>query len=838
MAERGPGAHTLLAQGARALLRDLRNPHFIVVVLALVVAVAAMTAVATFTDRIARALTQQASHLLAGDLVLQTTRPLDEAWTAQAAALGLASSAQLGMRSMVSHDGRMQMVELKAVDAAYPLRGELLIAPAAFAAPASTRAAPPTGSVWVESRLLAALDLDVGAILRIGAKELRIAGVLALEPDRAGDLFSIAPRVMLNLADVPATGLVLPGSRVQYALALAGTPAAVAAFSRTARAAARDDGIKVLEPAEARPEVRSALEHAQQFLGLAALLATALSGLAILVAAHGFAREQVDAIAIWRTLGATRGAIGWRYTAEILLLGAGAASLGAALGSGLEFGLAQALSGWLQGALPAASPWPALTGIVTGMLALAGFAMPQLLALRDVSPARVLRREAGWRAPRPGVIVGSAVAAVALLAPWRAGDPQVTAVALGGLAGCLAVLYASGRVVLRLLQSLQQAGVAWWRTAFANLTRRPGLASLQICALGLSGMAIMLLALVRTDVVGSWAASLPPDAPDQFLINIEPGDVPALEALLASHRIRHGGLHAMVRARLTAINGREVRPEDYPDPRARRFADREFNLSAASTVKADNRLVDGRFWTADATATQFSFEVEIAETLGIRLGDVITWRIAERELRGPVTSLRAVNWETMDVNFFVVAPPAAMADQPATWIASFKLPEGRFDILQEIAQRFPSVTVIDVKALVNQVRQVMDKALAAIEFVFLFTLAAGLIVVFAAVQATHGERLHDATVLKTLGATRRRILAITSLEFLTLGALAGIVGALAASVAAWVLASQVLHLETRFNPVVPLAGALASMLAVWLAGLRAVIATWRQPVAQVLRDWS
>lgn len=838
MAERGPRARTLLAQGARALGRDLRNPHFVVVVLALVVAVAAMTAVATFTDRIGRALTQQASHLLAGDLVLQSTRPLDEGWPARAAAQGLAGSAQLGMRSMVSRDGRLQMVELKAVDSAYPLRGELLIAPAAFADAAPAQGAPPAGTVWVEARLLSSLDLAVGDLLRVGSAELRVAGVLVLEPDRAGDLFSIAPRVMLNLADVPATRLVLPGSRVQYALALAGAPAAVAAFARDARAAAPAQGFKVLEPAEARPEVRSALEHAQQFLGLAALLATALSGLAILVAAHGFAREQVDAIAIWRTLGATRGAIGWRYTAEILLLGAGAASLGAALGSALEFGLAQALSGWLQGALPAASPWPALSGIVTGMLALAGFALPQLLALRDVSPARVLRREAGWRAPRPGVIVGSAVAAVALLAPWRAGDPEVTAVALAGLAGCLAALYVSGRGLLRGLQTLQQTGAGWWRTAFANLTRRPGLASLQICALGLSGMAIMLLALVRTDVVGSWAASLPPDAPDQFLINIAPGDVPALEDLLASHGIRHGGLHAMIRARLVAINARQVRPEDYPDPRARRFADREFNLSAATAMKADNRLVDGRFWPRDATATEFSFEVEIAETLGIRLGDVITWRVADRELRGPVTSLRAVNWETMDVNFFVVAPPAAMADHPATYIASFKLPDGRFDILREIAQRFPSVTVIDVKALVRQVRSVMDKALAAIEFVFLFTLAAGLIVVFAAVQATHGERLHDATVLKTLGATRRRVLAITSLEFLTLGALAGIVGAVAASAAAWVLASQVLHLDTRFNPLLPVVGAIAGMGAVWLAGLRAVFATWRQPVAEVLRDWS
>lgn len=838
MADATPSWPVLVRQSARALRRDLRNPHLLVVALALTIAVASMTAVATFTDRIQRALTAQASSLLAADLALTASQPLPPHYRAHAARDGLATSEQLSMRSMVNHAGGLQMIELKAVTATYPLRGELLVADAPFAKPEIARQGPPPGDVWVESRLLSILHSQVGDRVRIGAATLKIARVLKLEPDRAGDLFSIAPRVMMNIADVPATRLVLPGSRLQYSLLLAGAPQQVADFAEFAATDSKRHGVRIVHPAEARPEVRSALEHAEQFLGLAALVATTLAGLAILVAAHSFAREQVDAIAVWRTLGATRRVIGWRYSLEILFLGIGAATLGAGLGSAFEFGLAQALRGWLQGDLPAASATPALRGVCSGVLALMGFALPQLLALRDVSPSRVLRRDLPWAAPRPGVIIGSGIAAVGLLAPWDAGDPEVTLIALAGLAACLVLLFAAGRAALVLVQAMRRRRSAWWFAGVANLTRRPGLASLQICALGLSIMAIVLLGLVRTDLVTGWTKSLPADAPDQFLINIEPEAVAALGRFLEAHGITTGGIYSMTRARLVSINDRPVIPEDFADPRARRLADREFNLSAASTLKADNRIVAGDFWRPGDPPDQFSFEIEIAQTLGIKLGDVITYRIAERTLSGTVTSLRAVNWETMEANFFVVAPPALLADHPATFITSFRLPDGRFDILQELAAQFPSVTVIDVMALLRQVRAVMDKALAAIEFVFLFTLAAGLIVVFAAVQATHGERLHDATVMKTLGATRRRILGITSVEFLSLGTLAGVIGALGASAAAWALATRVMNIHFTFNPWLLVTGAGLGTLAVWLAGLRAVFSTWRQPVAQVLREWS
>jgi len=838
MTDRGPGVVGLLRLGARALRRDMRNPHLVVVAVALVIAVAGMTAVGTFTDRVQRALTAQAGSLLAADLALQSSRPLPENMRARATADGLHVSEQVNMRSMVSHADGLQMVELKAVDGAYPLRGEVQVILSGATRPGPLRAGPGTGEVWVESRLLGLLSLQVGEVLKIGAATLRIAGVLALEPDRAGDLFSIAPRVMMNLADLPATRLILPGSRLQYTLSLAGTDTAVEAFAKHARDLARPNGFRVVSPDEARPEVRSALDHARQFLSLAALVATTLAGLAILVAAHSFAREQVDTIAIWRTLGATRSTLGWLHTSQVVLLGLLASMVGAAVGSGLEFGLSRALAGLVQGEMPPASLRPALTGIAAGVLALMGFALPQLLALREVSPARVLRRDLPWRGPGPGMIAGGALASIGLLAPWQSGDLQLTLWALGGLSGCLLLLFGCGRGALWLLDAWLRRRTAWWLTGFTNLTRRPGLVGLQVCALGMSLAAITLLGLVRSDLVANWTESLPPDAPDQFLINIEPEEVSALEAFLTGEGIRLGGVWPMVRARLVSINDRPVQPEDFTDPRARRLADREFNLSTADELKHDNRLVAGKFWQAGENPAQFSFEIEIARTLGIELGDTVSYRIADRLLTGKVTSLRAVNWETMEANFFVVSPTAFLEGYPATHITSFKLPEAREDILKELSARHPSVTVIDVQALLRQVRGVMDRALAAIEFVFFFTLAASVVVVFAAVEATHGERLHDVTVMKTLGATRDRILAVTSLEFASLGALAGVIGTVAASLGAWWLATRLLNMEYHFNGVALLLGAGLGTLAVWLAGLRAVVGAWRQPVAEVLREWS
>lgn len=825
-------AFGLAALALRALKRDARSGQFVIIALALLVAVAGITAVETFTDRVRLALAEQSSVLLAADLAILSSEPIPDDYRQRARARRLATSEQLTMRSVVAFGDALQLVEIKAVDAAYPLRGQLEIADAPFAPARAVRATPPRGTVWVDPRLLQLLKVQPGDELEVGAARLRIAKVLVLEPDRAGDLFSIAPRLLMNLADIGATRLVLPGSRLQFGLLLAGEREAVANY----RAAfERRPYLRLVAPDGARPEIRAALAHAEQFLSLATLVATMLAGVAVLIAARSFAGDHVEAVALLRTLGATKRYIAALFTLEILLLGIGASVLGAGTGYLLHSVLAQLMSGWLQAELPPPGVLPLLHGAASGVIALLGFGLPPLLKLRDVPPIRILRRDVDSQTASGGVVAIYAITAIALLTPWHAGDLRLTAWALAGLAACLAGLVAAAYACLRALAPLRKRVGLTWRAGLANLSRRRQQSILQILALGLGIMAMLLLSLIRTDLLDRWQASLPADAPDQFLINVQPDEAAAVADYLRRQGLPEPALYPMIRGRLLAINSRPVRPEDYEDPRARRLADREFNLSWAANPKADNRIVAGRWWRAADPPDQFSVEVDIAQTLGVALGDTLTYRIAEREVTARVTSLREVNWDTMQANFFVVAPPALLREYPATFITSFKLPAHDTKLLRELVQRFPSVTIIDVAAIIGQLRAIMERAASAVEFVFIFTLIAGVIVLAAAVQSTQAERIYDCTLMKTLGASRRVIVGATAAEFLAIGSVAGLIGGLGALLAGWLIATNVLRVEYAVSGAVLAIGLLAGIAGVVLAGVHAIAGTLKEPVASVLR---
>ncbi len=833
MPERAPGGGPrVLPLALRSLRRDARSPQFLIIALALTVAVAAITAVGTFTERVRSALAEQAGTLLAADLALISSEPLPARYRTAAARLGLATSELLGMRSMVSAGEGLQLVEIKAAGPGYPLRGRLEVASARFGPVTVARDIPARGTVWGDDRLLQMLDAAVGDRLQIGAATFELARLVVLEPDRGGDLFNIAPRVLMNLADVPATGLVLPGSRVQYTLLVAGERAPLRRF-RDELPASED--VRLVAPDSARPEIRTAITHAEQFLGLAALVAVLLSGVAVLVAARSFAREHEDSVALLRTLGATRAFIGRLFALEALLLGAGAALLGVGAGYALHALLAALLGDWMQTALPPPSALPALRGMASGILALLGFALPPLLALRDVPPVRVLRRATDAHGPASLVVVAYAGTALMLLVPWRAGDWRMTLWTLAGLAASLALLTLCALAALRLLDLLRRRARASWRSGLANLGRRRGQSLLQIVSLGLGLMALLLLGLVRTDLLARWQERLPPGAPDQFLINIQPDQVGAMRAFLAGHGIADPALYPMVRGRLVAIAGVPVEPDAYEDPRASRLADREFNLSSATALKSDNRIVAGAWWeTADAPA-QFSVERDIAAILGIALGDTLSYRVADREITAPVTSLREVSWDTMQANFFVVSPPTLLADLPATYITSFKLPAGDAALLRALVHEFPSVTVLDVAALIAQIRGIMARAVSAVEFVFLFTLVSGIVVLVAAVQSTQRERVYDSTLMKTLGATRVLIARMIAAEFLFIGAIAGVVGGAGALLGAWLVARYVLHIDYGVTPLVLVIGIAGGIAGVVIAGLYAVIDALREPVLGVLR---
>ena len=543
----------------------------------------------------------------------------------------------------------------------------------------------------------------------------------------------------MNLADVPSTGLVQRGSRVRHRLVFAGAPQAIDAFrswlSARLKIQERIQGVR-----DARPELRTALERSNQFLGLAALVSVLLAGIAIAVAARRHAERHLDGAALLRCMGASQTTVMRVYALEVLGLGAIGSIIGCLLGYAAQAVIARVLGNMILTELPAPSWLPLATGSATGLAVLAGFALPPILRLRSVSPARVLRRDLG---PLPATTVGTYALAVTLcvgLIAWHAKDPHLAAYVIGAGSVAVLALCALAYGLIRFLNRLRQRVGTAWRFGLANITRRAHGSVMQMVAFGLGIMMLLLISLVRADLLAEWRDNLPPDAPNYFLVNVQPDEVEGVRGLLAEYGLTSAELYPMVRGRLVAINDVAVNPDDYPDTRGQRLAARDFNLSWSADLGPGNRIVAGRWWTRDEHGDALlSVETGIGEVLGFGVGDTLTFQIGGQTVSATVQSARSVDWDSFKVNFFVVAPPGLLDDYPATYITSFHLPKDSRRALIELVRRFPSVTIIDVDALLAKVREIMERADQGMRYVFLFTLLAGFDPRRAAPRDSHPE---------------------------------------------------------------------------------------------------
>jgi putative ABC transport system permease protein len=820
----------------RLLARDWRAGELRVLVVGLVIAVASLTTVAFFADRVKQALGQEASQLLGADLVVVSDRPLDAALSTEAARLQLRSVDTVRFPSMAMHADSAVLAEIKAAAPGYPLKGRISVRETQGAPATRPEGIPAPGTVWVDDRLLGRLGVGIGDRIDIGERSLRIAAEVIEDPETSVGFLNLGPRLVMNLADLPSTGLVTVGSRVRYRLGVAGDPSAVQAF-RDFAAARVGPGQHVEDVREARPEVRSALERAEKFLGLSALLSVLLAAVAVALAARRYLRRHLDGVAVMRCLGASQSLIVRLHVQQFVLLGLAASVAGCVLGAAGQAVLARLLQPLVGVALPLPGPLPALQGFAAGFVLLLGFAIPPIVALRRVPTLRVLRRDlglpdtAGWA----GYALG--VAALAGLILWEAQDAGTGWLVLGGALGTMLALSLVTLALLRLFSwSGQRAGFAW-RFGLASLRRRRLSTVTQVVALGVGIMALVLLTLVRTDLLASWQRSLPADAPNRFLVNIQPDQLEPLRAFFAQEGVAAPAFYPMIRGRLTRINGSEVSSLDYADERAKRLIDREFNLSWAQQPQLDNRILAGRWWRPDEHGLpMFSVEEGIAETLGIRMDDRLTYEIGGSRLEGRVASLRKVDWDSFHVNFFVVTPPGVLDPFPATYVTSFHLPADQAALMDRLVKRFPSLLVIDVAAVLAQIQRIMDQVVKAVEFVFLFGLLAGAVVLFAAISATHDERVLDAAILRTLGATGRQMLAVNIAEFAAIGALAGLLASIGATVLGYLLATRVLNVPYAIDPSVWAVGLVGGTVGVLLAGLLGTQRVLRTPPMAIFRE--
>jgi putative ABC transport system permease protein len=820
----------------RNLWRDLKSGELSVLLLALVVAVLSLTAVGFFTSRISQGVRAQAAEVLAADLRMESPNPVPARYFTEARARGIRSAQVISFPTAIFSGDLSQLAALNAVTAGYPLRGHLRIADAPFGPGRITDRIPGVGEVWVDSRIIAHLKLELGASLRIGAGSFRVTQVLDYRPDQGTGFVNLAPAALLNFDDLAATQLIQPGSRASYAALFAGSPAAVAAF-REYLVAAKAPGERLRDVEESSRQLNSAIDRASRFLNLASLASVLLAAVAVVMGARRYASRHIDAVALMKCMGAAQGFVLSISIIELALLALFAVAVGTALGYLAQVGLVWLLQGLIRNELPAASLAPLPIALVTVVAMLIGFALPPLLQLKNTPPARVLRKTVSAPPLRYGVSYLLALAALAAILWTMVRDSELVLSVLAGVLGVGLVLTLAGYALVRLTSRLRGGVGVAWRYGLANVSRRGTGSVVQIVAFGLGLMVLLLLAVVRGDLLADWRRSLPSDVPNNFLVNIRPEQRQALQDFLQAHGFGKPQMYPMVRARITAINSQPLASLRLRGDVAKGYVEREQNLTWSADMMEDNQLVAGRWWTAaDAGKSLVSISSEYADGLHLKVGDALSFDVAGEALTVRVASIRKIRWDSFRPNFFLVFPPGLLDGAAGTYMTSVFLTAAQRASLADLVRQFPTVSVFDVDAILKQIRDIIDRASLAVQYVFLFTLAAGIVVLLAAVQSTRDERRYESAMLRTLGASRGVVLQGVAAEFSALGFLSGTLAAFGATGVGWILARRLFSLEFTLDPWVWVLGLVCGTILVGVSGTLATRSVINTPPIVTLRD--
>lgn len=823
----------------RLAWRDWRGGELGLLVIALMVAVSTVTAVSLFVDRLHHALLDESSTFLGADRYIGGSEEIPDAFREAARQRGIETAETMSFPSMVfAKNDRNQLVSVKAVSPGYPLRGVLRVADEPFAPGRPTRELPAPGEVWLDARLFPALGVKVGDPVEVGLATLRVSRVLTQEPDRGGSMYDLGPRLLMRIEDVPATEVVQPGSRISYRLLLRGDDATLEDLRDSLELKPNYwwRGIR-----ESSPSIGSALSRAESFLLLGGLLGVLLAGVAVALSAHRYAARHYDHVGVLKTLGATPNQILSGYLLLLLVVGGVAVLLGLLAGVGLHLVIVALLKSLIPIQLPLPGPRPLLLGAATGLICALAFALPPILHLKNISPMRVIRRDVGAAPPSQILSYSAAIAGSLALLIWYSGSLALTLWTLAGTLGAVLVfgvlaylLLGSGRVLG------MQAG-SGWRLAMAGLQRRRRENTAQILIFGLAIMLLLILVLLRTALLDEWRAQVPENAPNHFLLNIAPDEVQDIRHMLDANAREQGGLYPMIRGRVVAVNGIDAKVwEDAHEPRGgegpRLRSGR--NLTWTADLPEDNTVVAGKWWTPADSRPMVSLEVDYAKDLGLDIGDVITFDIAGQEVTADVTNLRRLDWESMRPNFFIIFSPGALENLPATYMTSFYLEPERKRFLNDLLAAHPTVTVIEVDALIAQIQSIIDRVTQAVELVLGLVLASGCLVLVASIQASRDARMSEHALVRTLGGTRKLIAGSLAVEFAALGLFAGIIAVVGAELTVAILQTRVFELGVTLHPWLwfagPIVGALL-ILGVGMLGTRSLIAS---PPMMVLRGLS
>ncbi|MEC9133144.1 MAG: FtsX-like permease family protein [Pseudomonadota bacterium] len=821
-----------LALVSRMAWRDVRSGEMGLLLVALLVAVGTVTSISLFVDRLQGALVQESASFLAADRQISSSREIPPSFIAKAQEKGLQTAQALVFQSMIYGGEYNQLVSVKAVDGGYPLRGELIVADQPFGEGYAVNNIPQPGEIWLDSRLFPALGVGLGDLVEVGMAELRIGGVLVAEPDRGGSMFDLGPRLLMNLQNVPETGVVQPGSRLSYRMLLAGPEDELQLLKEDLPL---EPNYRWLDIRGSNASIGNALDRAESFLLLGGLLGVLLAGVAVGLSAHRYAQRHFDHVGVLKTLGATPGQILRGFMGLLLLVGAAAIGLGLAAGGLLHIAIVELLAQFLPVSLPAPGLRPFTLGAVTGLICALAFAMPAFVHLKSVEPMRVIRRDLGVAPLSRWASYGAAAAGSLALLVWYTKNFMLT---FWALIGAVVVITVFGFVAYALLRGGRVAGMqakSGWRLALSALQRRRQESTAQILIFGLAIMLLLVLVLIRTALIEEWRAQVPDDSANHFVMNIGPEEVEGVRALIEQSATQGEFLYPVVRGRIVGVNGLDAKGWRTQNPHVQRRISSERNLTWMASQPSNNVVIEGQWWDPDSTVAEISLEEEYADEMGLSLGDKLDFDIGGQQVSAVVSSLRSLEWESLSPNFYIIFSPQALADFPATYMTSFYLERQDKTFLNTLLSTYPTITVIEIDAVIEQVQTIVDQVTQAVELVLVLVLFSGCLVLIASIQSSRDARMSELALVRALGGTRRLIAGSLTGEFLILGVFAGLVAVLGAELTVAALQTQIFELSAQIHPWIWLLGPLSGALIITVVGLIGSRSLLDSPPMHVLR---
>lgn len=831
----------MLSMALKNFKRDWRAGEVKVLFFALMIAVAAMTAIGVITDRIQKSMGEQASEFLGADYLINSPRAIPQEWVIEAQNRGLDTAVGQNVSTVVSKGDKFQLVSVRIVEDKFPLKGQLEIAQAPFTAGEKLQGKPNSGEVWVEPRVLSLLEAKAGDLIDFGATQLTISGVVVAGPGQASEVFNVAPGILVNAQDLESAQIIQPGSRVQNGLLIAG------------ELAQRDDYIRWLKPQlnetqritggkEGTPALQASISRAESFLRLASLVSVILAGVAIAVAAGRFSRRHFDYAAIYRCLGMQIRQVHQLYLWQLGLIGLVGVTLGAIIGLVIQEAIIWRFADYLPKPMVPISLTPIVVAALSGLVVLIGFALPAFFQIAKVPPLRVLRKELMPTAVSGWIIYLLAIGSMALLMWWQSDSWLLVAILLVVSIIAFLVIRLFAWLIFKLGIWLGKRSPSSVRFGLGQLKRYPAFTISQITAFGLAFMIMLSTYLIRTELLAEWQNQMPENAPNHFLINVQNSEVESLDKILADNQVETSGIYPMVRGRVTHLNGElaseVLSKEEYQQARALR---RELNLTWMQALPNANKVVEGDWWSleginSESDAIKISISTEIQEMMKVKIGDKVSFDIGGLIVEGQIANVREIQWDSFQPNFFVIFEPRGLQEFPASYITSFYLSPEQKPMLNQILSQMPTVTIIELDKIMAQVQKILDQVTLAVEFIMLFVLLAGIAVLYAVLQANREERVLSATLLKTLGAQSPYIRASLIAELALLGLFSGLLAVIASEILVSSVYTQVLDLGVKFHYLYWLIMPIGAMIFISIVGWFGIKSILKQPAYQVLRQ--